>query len=82
MRNPYETPNEWEAGGEPIEDDDRFQCPRCEGWMVDGDPGNVRAPNKELICANCAQQDPVIVGELAAQLKADEIRDAFNRTRR
>ena len=65
-----------------VADDDRFQCPRCDGWMVDGDPGNVRAPNKELICANCAQQDPVIVGELAAQLKADEIRDAFNRTRR
>ena len=63
-------------------DDDRFQCPRCQGWLLTDDPTNVHAPNGEWICPDCAQQDPVIVGELAAQRKADELRDVFNRTRR
>ena len=43
MRNPYEFPNEWEAGGEPT-DESRFRCacgdPDC--WCENTDATNLR----------------------------------------
>ena len=33
MRNPYEYPNEWEAGGEP--DEHPLYCRLCHGYLGD-----------------------------------------------
>ena len=63
-------------------DEDRFRCPHCQAWMVDGDPSNVRLSPSEVICEDCAAQHPAIVGDVDAALKADERQDDFNERRR
>lgn len=54
-------------------------CPQCAQrfWQGEGQ----RIEGNSLHCSRCAATHPVIVGELAAQLAADEARDEFNRTR-
>lgn len=66
----------------PIErDDDRFQCPGCDSWMLDGDPENVRI-GSQLICANCASKHPAIIGQLMSEILSDEQQDDFEQRRR
>ena len=78
-----QTRNPHEHDETPLEPDDRFPCPHCEGWMVDGDPANVRLPDGTLICDSCASTHPVIVAELDRAFRADVARDDdFNQTRR
>lgn len=86
---PEDQPGYWEnnppseqeraAAGEYGE---RFQCPLCEDWMVDGDPANVRISANLVICDTCAAHHPLVVGEREAELRADERQDLFNETRR
>ena len=74
--------HDFNPDNEPLPDaEDRFPCPLCAGWMVDGDPANVRL-GSQVICEDCAATHPVIVGDVEAALKADERQDEFNERRR
>jgi len=85
MRNPYEYPYAFEAGGEAIEsaDEHRYRCacgdPAC--WCDDRDGTNVRI-GRDWYAEGCAAKHPVVVGDVMAAILADEQQDEFNKTRR
>ena len=60
-------------------DDLATQCPGCNYLVWQSDCQRI---GYVLYCNPCAIRHPAVVGELAAQLAADEFRDDMNRSRR
>lgn len=44
-------------------------CDHCDTLMIDGDGHRL---GRDYVCADCYYSHPVVIGGLAAQLKADE----------
>ena len=63
----------------PCHDDLTTICPSCNYLVWQSDCQRV---GYELYCNPCATRHPAVVGELAAQLAADQFRDEFNERRR
>jgi len=51
---------------------DRVPCDHCDTWFEDGTGFRL---GTAYLCRSCYYRHPVIVQELAAQLRADEQRD-------